>query len=808
MVSPFPVYSEIANMLNDQPELAWEIDTDQLKTVIQLSSGAPSVLLDPHALGQVTEIYRSRTKPPASNSDPVPKQKLKPKLRIKMIQKTPPVLAPVPPASSAPVPPAPPAPAPPVPVPESPLTKSSVVKIKAVFKKRPSLVQQLNQDHTKAVDMSMEELEKIIKAADQAYYLGSEADDDAILNDKVYDYVKDLYNRRRLKTNDRNLTMQSISSSTGVGAVDSKPKKERDAILPVPLRSLDNLFKGSGDVQRWSGSQSGPYFISAKMDGTSALYHQGHLYTRGDATTGRDISHVLKYVKLPAIPDHLAVRGEIVMSKETFDNKYKGKKGSTAIRKVNRNSVSGSLGTVNHIDPAFLSDLNFAAYEVINMREPIQMAPSRGFAALIDMGFQVAWHQQFEEVKITDEQLSTIYTDLLSSYQYEIDGLVIQTDRAYTRQSKKNPDYAKAFKEAFDNDTAITVVTNVEWNISQDGYIKPTVVFNPVKIGNINISRASAHNARMVVEMGIGIGAKIEVIYWAKVNPRINLVLEPVEPSMPSIPYVWVTSGKSGEKPADIKVADAQDDSVSRTIQVKRIHKFLVEIGAKGIGETTVEKIYDLGHKTVGDFINITDDDVEFLGPTASKKLVKSINDAMRSITFPKLMAGSKVFGRGLGTTRFTQLLKAYPDGELVTDRKSRQEYINMFLKVNGFAQKTAELAADGMEEFWKFVDNEIPGSLYEKILDNTIGMVEEPKVSGAGAALKGKKICITGFRDRTISDFIEGNGGTVQGTCNGSTNMVVRPDESYTNKKTEFAEEHNIRIITKEDFMSEYLET
>jgi DNA ligase (NAD+) len=442
------------------------------------------------------------------------------------------------------------------------------------------------------------------------------------------------------------------------------------------------------------------------------------------------------------------------------------------------------------------------------MREPIQVAPSRGFAALIDMGFQVAWHQQLEGVKVTDEQLSAIYTDLLKSYQYEIDGLVIQTDRAYTRESKKNPDYAKAFKEALDNDTAITVVTNVEWNISQDGYIKPTVVFNPVKIGNINISRASAHNARMVVEMGIGIGAKIEVIYWAKVNPRINLVLEPVEPSMPSIPYVWVSSGKSGEKPADIKVTDTQDDSVSRTIQVKRIHKFLVEIGAKGIGETTVEKIYDLGHQTVGDFINITDDDVAFLGPTASKKLVKSINDAMRSITFPKLMAGSKVFGRGLGTTRFTQLLKAYPDGELVTDRKSRQEYIDMFLKVNGFAQKTAELAADGMEEFWKFVDNEIPGSLYEKILDNTIGMVEEPKVSGAGAALKGKKICITGFRDRTISDFIEANGGTVQGTCNGSTNMVVRPDESYTNKKTEFAEEHNIRIITKEDFMSEYLET
>ena len=28
-------------------------------------------------------------------------------------------------------------------------------------------------------------------------------------------------------------------------------------------------------------------------------------------------------------------------------------------------------------------------------------------------------------------------------------------------------------------------VTNVKWKISKDGYIKPTIHFEPVKIGNI-----------------------------------------------------------------------------------------------------------------------------------------------------------------------------------------------------------------------------------------------------------------------------------------------------------------------------------
>jgi len=223
-----------------------------------------------------------------------------------------------------------------------------------------------------------------------------------------------------------------------------------------------------------------------------------------------------------------------------------------------------------------------------------------------------------------------------------------------------------------------------------------------------------------------------------------------------------------------------------------------------------------LGYHTVGDFINITAPEVAFLGPVASKKLVKSINDAMGQITFPNLMTGSKIFGRGLGTTRFTQLLKAFKDGELVTVRRTHDEYISMFLSVPGFGQKTAELAADGMEEFWNFVDNEIPSEVYERILDNTVRMMEGPEPGpgqgqgGKAAALSGKKICITGFRDRTISDLIEGNGGTVQNACNGSTNMVVIPDDSYTNKKTEAAEERNkkganVRIMTKEAFLSEF---
>jgi NAD-dependent DNA ligase len=231
-----------------------------------------------------------------------------------------------------------------------------------------------------------------------------------------------------------------------------------------------------------------------------------------------------------------------------------------------------------------------------------------------------------------------------------------------------------------------------------------------------------------------------------------------------------------------------------------------VEIGAKGIGETTVEKIYDQGHTAIGDFINLEEDQVSFLGPVASRKLIKSINEAMSSITIPKLMAGSKVFGRGLGAKRFSWILKGPAGPDFVTDRMTRDQYISLFMSIDGFAKKTAEQAADGMEEFWNFVDNEIPTDIYVSIIDNTI------KLCGTGSEKKkahpdimGKKICLTGFRDAKISDFIESNGGKIQGSCNESTDILVRRD-GYSNKKTEFAESHsNIRVIDKSEFIGEF---
>jgi NAD-dependent DNA ligase len=641
------------------------------------------------------------------------------------------------------------------------------------------LVERLNENHQLALNMADEELLNLLKYSDEVYY-GTNTG--PLLQDRVYDYVKRLHGQRVHMTMDKQKTMQSVSSDTGVGV---KPVKGRDTRLPVALRSLDNVFMGEGDVDKWTASHPGPYNLSAKMDGTSALYYQGVLYTRGDATVGRNISHLLAIFNLPEV--QYAVRGEIVMDKHVFEQKYKDQPSKTgAVRKINRNSVAGALSTITNQDEGFFQDLKFVAYEIINM-QGTQLRPSEQFRKLKQDGFLTAQNKVVEAV--SDKILSAMYHDLIKTYNYEVDGVVLQVNQPYTRESSKNPDYAKSYKEALEQDVAVTTVISIEWNVSQYGYLVPTVIYEPVTIGGVTLQRATAHNARDVQQKGLGAGAVIEVVYRAKVNPQVNRVLKAVKPEMPQVPYKWLD---------EVNIV-TEDDSLD-SIRVKRIHKFLIEIGAKGIGELTVEKIYkSTQYRTVGDFINMKQEHLAFLGKQISLNIFESVKTAMQKIDLPTLMASSKVFGRGLGTKKFMKIFDEYPD--FAARRHSYEDYIHMFKQVDGFADKTASLAAKGMVDFWEFIDTQLSPEIYHNILANT-GSVQTQTQTQAESPLKNKNIYMTGVRSQEVIDHIKKLGAVLQESFTGATDVLIRKNTEYNNRKTETAQQKGLPVLTVEEFL------
>jgi DNA ligase (NAD+) len=660
-----------------------------------------------------------------------------------------------------------------------------------------STIIELNNNHTLATTMPTEQLRAILQWSDKHYYDPISCVEETLLDDRVYDYVKRVYGQRVNGTNDKRETMKSISSATGVGI---KPTRGRDAKLPISLRSLDNLYMGEGDVEKWASQHPGPYHLSAKMDGTSALYHNGVLYTRGDATMGRNISHLIPFLKLPKVP--YAVRGEIVIDNTVFNQKYKDKPSRVGgqIRKINRNSVAGALGSITNIDEEFLADLSFVAYETIHPDLTLQPRPSDQFRQLKDDGFNVAQHETVS--LLSDKVLSDMYHRLLV-LNFEVDGVVIRTDSTYVRESDKNPDYAKAYKEALENDVAVTRIVAMEWNVSQYGYLVPTIIYEPVSIGGVTLQRATAHNAREVQKLGLGTGALIEVVYRAKVNPQVNRVLEPVPPEMPNVAYKWLASDSAGE-PVNIVLNEEPSGEQAHTIGVKQVHKFLTEIGAKGIGETTVEKIFDKsGYRKVGDFINIKIGDVSFLGKQMSQNIVNSIQTAIQKVDLPTLMASSKVFGRGLGAKKFTKVFQQFP--KFAETRYTYEEYVRIFKQVDGFADKTSTLAAQGMVDFWKFIDSQLSQDIYLKIIANTAPETAKDEPVNSTSPFSGKNFYLTGTRDEHVISLIKMLGGTIQSAFTSSTDVLVKKNTEYNNNKTAEAIKRGVPVYTVEEFKASH---
>jgi NAD-dependent DNA ligase len=77
------------------------------------------------------------------------------------------------------------------------------------------------------------------------------------------------------------------------------------------------------DVSQWITKFNTDYYIySDKLDGISALLiykdEKKYMYTRGDGKYGEDITKLTKYLNLPNINENIALRGELIMSKNNY----------------------------------------------------------------------------------------------------------------------------------------------------------------------------------------------------------------------------------------------------------------------------------------------------------------------------------------------------------------------------------------------------------------------------------------------------------------------------------------------------------
>lgn len=591
-------------------------------------------------------------------------------------------------------------------------------------------------------------IKRIIKECNDAYY-----NTNPILTDDEFDILKEYIDKKDPKFN----------HTIGAKVIRNKVK------LPYFMGSMNKIKPDTNALDKWIAKYSGPYAISAKLDGVSGLYtvenNVEKLYTRGDGTIGQDISYLIPYLRLPNKINNIAVRGEFIISKNNY------KKIENAKNKPMRNYVSGLINRLTII-PEDYKYVDFVAYELIN---PITNPSNQ----LTIMKQDVPNVVQFEKLKnINNKILSNKLIDWRNNYDYEIDGIIITCDHIYERKNE-NPDHSIAFKMILNNQIIEAKVIDVEWSASKHGLLKPRVRFEEVIINNVKINYATGFNAKFIMDNKIGLGAIVKILRSGDVIPHILEVTKPaITPIMPTVEYTWTISN------VDIKINNVQQNE---NVQVKRIADFYKKLGVKGVGPALAKKIHESGFITPIKIISMTYDDYKNIFGEDSKTatiIFANIKKSFENVTDAQIINASNILGTGFGLTRLELIFEKYP--ELLFMEKNI--VYNNLLNIEGLSTILASSFVEKLYELNSFI----------QVFRNNYELKSKNENNND---LKDLNIVFTKIRDKNIEDEIKSRGGKISNNVTKNTTIIVVKDLNTTSSKIKKAQELGIKIITLEDF-------
>lgn len=606
-----------------------------------------------------------------------------------------------------------------------------------------------------------EELIKIIRNLDELYHEKGES----TIDDSRYDELKDELKKRGLE--------EHIGFPVAVGAVK----------LPIHMGSMTKIKHDNAKAHdRWKSKFPGPYVITDKLDGVSALIHERKMYTRGDGTFGRNISHLLQHIK--GVPEKLsseiAVRGELVISKIDFNVLVDSN--SVASTSNPRNTVAGLVNSKN-MKSDILEAISFVAFEVFYPR----INQSEHYNYLKDNGFKPV--HTYLERNIHMDCLTQILKQRQKKSAFQIDGLVASDASAiHVIASSGNPKHSFAFKLPMD--VVETTVKHVEWNISKDKLIKPTVVFDAVTIGGVTISRASGHNAKNVLEAEIGPGAAINVERSGDVIPHITSVLKGATPNVPEVPYTF--------NGIDFVVDEEEaSDAIKRMIDLKSLQNTVNKLGIDGLRDSTTKKLFDAGITTLKDLFALDYDrlvalGIDGFGHKKISSIVSAIKKSKDGLDCLSLMMASNSFGKGLSYKSLKVLQNRFP--KFLTETPTEEQVI----EIQGIGTEMAKSFVNGIKIFKSYIrSNDL---VY--VCTKPSKTIDEPKRKSG--ALQGLQVVFSSGKYNDLKKIVVENGGAISDSVSRAVKYLIMHDPDTNSTKKKQAIEKDIPIMNPDQFYEE----
>lgn len=569
---------------------------------------------------------------------------------------------------------------------------------------------------------------------------------------------------------------------------------------------LDELDEWMERTAEACGGALPPLCCELKIDGSSIAltYEDGVLVraaTRGDGTTGEDVTVNMRTVRdvplrlrdeargaiAPGV-ETLELRGEVYMPKKSFEalNAAAEEEGRAPFANP-RNAAAGSL---RQKDPAVtkMRDLSTfmyaiaddAALEVEGQWELLQWLRKAGFHVNPDVRLCTT----AEEVRGFCREC----LDRRESLPYEIDGVVVKVND-FARQramgfTARAPRWAIAFK--FPPEEKTTLLRDITVQVGRTGALTPVAELVPVVVAGSTVARATLHNLDEVHRKDVRVGDTVIVRKAGDVIPEVLgpvLSLRSPEARIWEMPSVCPSCGSPVVRdPGEVAFRCISIDCPAQALERLLHWASRGALDIDGMGEEIVSRLVESGRVAdVADYYSLSEEELASLdmgrvkadgepvrlGHTVAKKLVAAI-EASKGRPFARVLFGLGI--RHVGKTTAEAIAAAYPSMDALASAGEDE-----LAAIYGVGPKVAH----GMWLFFRTPDNV---SVIERLRAAGVTMADEAVAVGEEVpqVLAGLTFVLTGTlahsgmtRDEAGAR-LKAMGAKVSGSVSKKTSFVV----------------------------------
>lgn len=547
------------------------------------------------------------------------------------------------------------------------------------------------------------------------------------------------------------------------------------------------------------------YFVEPKIDGVAvSLIYEGGVFvrgaTRGDGTTGEDVTHNLRTIE--AIPlrlqkhlsGRLEIRGEVYMLFKDFERMNAARR--QAGQPVFANPRNVSAGSIRQLDPRLAAErpLRFFAWEITE--GVTSQTREEEYQKLQQLGFPVPPHAGLVKNLTEFARVAKRWEKLRGRQPFQMDGLVLKvnslSDSLRLGIVGKAPRGSIAYK--FAAEEATTIVEDIVVQVGRTGALTPVAHLKPVPVAGTVVSRATLHNAAEVKRKDVRPGDTVIIHKAGDIIPEIVKVLPQLRPAGTKpfqIPRRCPICGSPVKSDAKGIIIRCTNPNCFPRQREHILHAVSDEaFGIDGLGEKIVEQLIQEGViKDAADLWELKVGDLEPLERFAEKSAQNLVNEiqAHKRIPLSRFLVALGIPNVGVVTAQDLAqefgTLSALQKASLELEEVSRVEGIGPVVAqsiVNFFASPAAR-------------------ELLEKYQHVGVEVVSEKN----RGPLRGKTFVFTGSLGNLSRDEakqrVRALGGKIASTVGEKVDYVVVGEDPGS--KLEKAKKLGVTLLTPEQF-------